>query len=292
MFMIAAEITPSPAPPPVVRLWPGRAPGEKGDVGPERDTTPKGADGKPQDGVIRLGDVSEPTLTICRPPKRKDTGAAVVVCPGGGYHILAWDLEGTEICSWLNSVGVTGILLKYRVPSHRNTERWDAPFQDAQRAMRVVRSRASQWGIDPKRVGMIGFSAGANLIVRLASDPDRRAYERVDDADDLGAMPNFTMLIYPSIPVESNDKGRLAPDVRVGPTTPPAFLVMTQDDPIGVEGVYAYSSALRLAKVSAELHVFPVGGHGYGLRPTDRAVTGWPKLAATWLKSEGWLSKR
>lgn len=291
MFLPTAAIAAAP-PPPVVRIWPGRAPGEKGDIGPEHDTTPRGPDGKPEDNIIRLGDVSEPTLTVYRPTKRKDTGAAVVVCPGGGYHILAWDLEGTEICAWLNSIGVTGVLLKYRVPSHRNTERWDAPFQDAQRAMRLVRSRASEWGIDPQRVGMVGFSAGGNLIVRLVSDPDRRSYEPVDDADALGCMPNFTMLIYPAIPVDAGDKGRLGADVRVGPMTPPSFMVMTQDDPIGVEGVYAYSSALRAAKVSAELHVFPTGGHGYGMRPTKQAVTGWPKLAEAWLRASGLLRRR
>ncbi len=290
MLLPTAAIAAAP-PPPVVRIWPGRAPGAKGDIGPERDTTPRGPDGKPEDNIIRLGDVSEPTLTVYRPTKRKDTGAAVVVCPGGGYHILAWDLEGTEICAWLNSIGVTGVLLKYRVPSHRNTERWDAPFQDAQRAMRLVRSRASEWGIDPQRVGMIGFSAGGNLIVRLVSDPDRRSYEPVDAADALSCMPNFTMLIYPAIPVDAGDKGRLGADVRVGPTTPPSFMVMTQDDPIGVEGLYAYSSALRAAKVSAELHVFPTGGHGYGMRPTKQAVTGWPKLAEAWLRASGLLRR-
>jgi acetyl esterase/lipase len=275
----------------VVRLWPGAGPGEGGKVGTERDTTPKGPDGKPQDNIIRLGDVSEPTLTIYKPPKRKDTGAAVIVCPGGGYHILAWDLEGTEVCAWLNSIGVTGVLLKYRVPSHADSGRRDAPLYDARRAVRLVRHNAAAWGIDPARVGMLGFSAGGNLIARLTSS-GTSDYARVDDADAQDATPDFTLLIYPAIPTDAADRSRPAPPINVGSHTPPTFMVMTQDDPIGVEGVYAYASALKASGVSAELHVFPTGGHGYGLRPSKHAVSGWPALAAAWLKAEGWLRKR
>ncbi|MBM3492799.1 MAG: alpha/beta hydrolase, partial [Armatimonadetes bacterium] len=159
------------------------------------------------------------------------------------------------------------------------------------RAVRLVRHNAAAWGLDPKRIGMLGFSAGGNLIVRLASSPAARTYEPADAADALDANPSFSMLIYPYIPTDEKDRSRVTSDVKVGADTPPAFIVMTQDDPIGVEGAYAYASALRAARVSAELHVYPTGGHGYGLRPSQHAVTGWPTLAAAWLKHQGWLKK-
>jgi acetyl esterase/lipase len=279
------------APQEPLRLWSGPAPGEKGDIGPEHDTSPKGPDGKPTDNIVRLGDVSVPTLTVYKPAKGKANGASVIVCPGGGYHILAWDLEGTEVCRWLNSIGVTGILLKYRVPSHRDTARFPAPLQDAQRAVRLVRSHAAAWGLDPKRVGILGFSAGGNLIVRLTSDPNARVYDPADAADALDARPDFSVLVYPYIGTDERDRSKLAQGAVVSAATPPAFLVMTQDDPIGVEGVYAYAAAMKAAKVSAELHVFPTGGHGYGLRPSEHAVANWPVLAAAWMKHQGWLKK-
>src|SRR5256885_11941702 len=177
-----------------IRLWPKGAPGEKGDIGPEQDTTKPGEGLVAGKRVIRLGNVSEPTITIYRPEKN-DSGCAVLVCPGGAYHILAMDLEGTEVCDWLNSIGVTAVLLKYRVPTRKGDEQHIGPLQDAQRAMSLIRGHASEWGVNPKRVGILGFSAGGHLSAVTSSQYGKRAYEAIDDADRESCRPDFTVLI-------------------------------------------------------------------------------------------------
>ncbi len=276
---LAAADAPSP-------LWPAIAPGEKGGLGEEKDMT------KPTDGriagrtVIRLGNVSTPTLTVYRAPKEKATGAAVVVFPGGGYHILAMDLEGTEVCEWLNSIGVTAVLVKYRVPKRAGLEKHTAPLQDAQRAISLVRSRAGEFGIDPKRIGVIGFSAGAHLCAALAASTEQRTYPAVDDVDKVGCRPDFSFLIYPAY-LTVKDKPDVAPDVAISSNTPPTFIAMAQDDPINVENALYYSAALKRAKVPFELHVYPKGGHGYGLRRTENPLTAWPDRATEWMQSMG-----
>jgi acetyl esterase/lipase len=275
---------------PPIRLWPGAAPGDKGGLGEEKDTT-KPSDnlvaGKP---VIRIGDVSVPTITVYPAPSDRNTGTAVVVCPGGGYNILAMDLEGTEVCEWLNSIGVTGILLKYRVPAREGGPRHAAPLQDVQRAMGIVRSRAKEWAIDPGRIGVLGFSAGGHLCAALSAAAGGRTYPRVDEADDASCLPDFQVLIYPGGLVPHGSDA-LAPEVAVTSATPPTFLAMAQDDPVRVENVLAYSVALQKAKVPMELHVYPTGGHGYGLRPARDFVTTWPARAADWMRSRGLLGK-
>ena len=268
----------------MVALWPGAAPGETGEIGPERDTTAEDGDLVAGQRVIRLGDVSEPSLSIFRPPPEIDTGAAVLVCPGGGYYILAYDLEGTEVCSWLNSIGITGILLKYRVPARPGPDRHAAAPQDAQRAMGIVRHRAGEWGIDPSRIGVLGFSAGGHLAASLSNHQGARTYPRVDEADDVSCRPDFAVLVYPGYLTVREDGDRIAPDLRITSNTPPTFLVMAQDDPVRVENVISYAGALRKAQVPFELHVYPSGGHGYGLRPSGHAVTTWPARAAEWMK--------
>jgi acetyl esterase/lipase len=275
-----------------IRLWPDAAPGDKGGLGEEKDTT-KPSDnliaGKP---VIRIGNVSTPTITVYRPPSDRNTGAAVVVCPGGGYNILAWDLEGTEVCEWLNSIGVTGILLKYRVPKREGQPAYAAPLQDVERAVGLVRSSAKEWAIDPQRVGVLGFSAGGHLCAALSASAGRRSYPRVDAADDASCFPDFQLLIYPGGLVPGGGGGGLGPEVAVTSTTPPTFLAMAQDDPVRVENVLGYAQALQQAKVPMELHVYPTGGHGYGLRPSKDFVTSWPQRAADWLRSRGLLEQR
>ena len=270
-----------------IPLWPGRAPGETNTISTERDTSKPGVGlvaGKP---LIRLGNVSEPSITIQRPEAGKDTGAAVVICPGGGYSILAWDLEGTEVCDWLNSIGVTGVLLKYRVP-----KRESGPLQDAQRALGLVRHRAKEWGINPQRIGVLGFSAGGNLAAELSANNTARAYAAVDDADAVSCRPDFQILIYPAYLVQKDEPGKIAPNVAVTTNTPPTFLVMAADDPVRVENVLGYSLALKQSKVPLELHIYPTGGHGYGLRRTKEQVTNWPDLTAQWMKGQGWLERR
>ena len=266
-----------------ISLWPGIAPGEKGDIGVEGDTSKPNPNEPPEKHVITLGNVSYPTITLYRPAKEKNTGAAVIVCPGGGYSILALNLEGTEICQWLNSIGVTAILLKYRVPARAGRERYDAPLQDAQRAMGMARHRAAEWDIDPRRIGILGFSAGGHLSAALSTNYETRTYPAIDDADKENCRPDFTVLIYPAYLTREDDRAKLAPEIKVTEKTPPAFLAMTEDDPIHVENVFTYGLALKNAKVPFEMHVFPVGGHGYGLRPTENAVTTWPTLAGAWI---------
>jgi acetyl esterase/lipase len=276
---------------PPISLWPGAAPGDKGGLGPEKDMT------KPTDGfpggrtVVRLGNVSDPTITAYRPDPAKDTGAVVVVCPGGGYNILALDLEGTEVCDWLNSIGVTGVLLKYRVPRREGQPGYAPPLQDAQRALGIVRSHAADWGIDPNRVGVLGFSAGGNLCAVLSANNAARTYPRVDAADDLSCRPDFQLLIYPGSLTKAGGY-QVVPEVAVTSATPPTFLVMAQDDPVRVENVIGYAMELKQAKVPMELHVYPTGGHGYGLRPTKDYVTTWPQRAADWMRSRGLLERK
>jgi acetyl esterase/lipase len=273
-----------------IPVWPDKVPGEKGDIGPESDTTKPGQDGpRPEQHVIRQGNVSHPTLTVYHPPKEKATGAVVLVCPGGGYSILALNLEGSEVCRWLNSVGVTAVLLKYRVPSRAGLEKHTAALQDAQRALSTIRYRAKEWGVDTKRVGILGFSAGGHLAAAASTNYETRTYPEIDAADKESCRPDFTVLIYPAYLTDDADRTKLAPEIKVTAQTPPAFLAMTQDDPVHVENAYTYALALKKAKVPAELHVYPTGGHGYGLRPSPNMVSHWPDRAAEWMKAQGWL---
>lgn len=274
----------------VLDLWPGIAPGDPVFHGQERDMT------KPSDGlvasrrVIRLGDVYHPTLSVYS-PRGRGNGTAVLVCPGGAYAILAMDLEGTEICRWLNSLGVTGVLLKYRVPSRPGRERYAAALQDAERAMGLVRLHAKEWGLIPDRIGVLGFSAGGNLAALVSNPGPTRTYQPLDDADALSCRPDFTLLIYPAYLKGAGPGNTLAPEFHLSAQTPPTFLVMAQDDPVGVENVLDYAFALHTVKVPFELHVYPSGGHGYGLRRTKDLVTTWPQRAADWMRTRGLLTK-
>ena len=287
--LIAAQVCTLASEP--IPLWPGEVPGEKGGIGEEKDMT------KPTDGkvagqpVIRIGNVSKPTLTIFPPPKAKDTGAAVVVCPGGGYQILAWDLEGTEVCEWLNSIGVTGVLLKYRVPKRQGLEKHVAPLQDAQRALGLVRHRAADWGIDPKRVGILGFSAGGHLTAMASTSFEKRTYDPVDDADKASCRPDFAVAVYPAYLTVKEQGDKISPELSVTTNAPPTFLVQTEDDSVRPESSLFYYLALKNSKVPAELHLYPTGGHGYGLRPSKHNVTSWPKRAEEWMRARGVLER-
>ncbi len=284
LFLATASFAAEPIP-----LWPNGAPGEKGGLEPERDMSKPNhglVAGKP---VIRLGNVAEPTITVYAPPADHNTGAAVVVCPGGGYSILAIDLEGTEVCDWLNSIGVTGVLLKYRVPARAGQPRYLAPLQDAQRALSFTRQRAAEWKIDPNRIGILGFSAGGHLSAAASCRFDQRAYEAIDGADQVSCRPDFTVLIYPAYLTVQKEGDRISPELTITSNTPPTFLVQTEDDPVRPENSLYYWEALKKARVPAELHLFAQGGHGYGLRASDKAVTGWPKMAEEWLRAGGWL---
>jgi acetyl esterase/lipase len=237
--------------------------------------------------VIRIGNVSAPTLTLYLAAPASGSapdGSAVVVFPGGGYRILAIDLEGTEVCNWLNSLAVNCVLVKYRVPDSGPFPKSEAALQDAQRAVGMVREHAAEWHIDPKRVGVLGFSAGGHLAAALSTYYQQRMYAAVDEADRLSCRPDFALIIYPGY-LANADKGfEFSPDIPVTPSTPPAFLVQAEDDPVHVENAVEYFMALKKAGVPAELHVYAQGGHGYGLRETAKPVTDWPHLAEVWMK--------
>ncbi len=263
-------------------LWPNGAPGAQPAPGPEGDMT-TAKDGRPGGrAVIRIGNVSNPTLTVYA-PKTDNTGAAVVVFPGGGYRILAIDLEGTEVCDWLNSAGITCILVKYRVPEPGPYPKSSAPLQDAQRAFGMVRAHADEWHVDPNRIGVLGFSAGAHLAAALSTHFDQRLYEPIDASDKLSCRPDFAVIVYPGYLALSEQNYAPNPEIRPTAQTPQTFIVQAEDDPVHVENAVVYFMALKNAKVPAELHIYAQGGHGYGLRRTELPVTTWPRSVEIWL---------
>lgn len=278
------------AEPLVLDLWPGTPPGDVKELPPEADQT------KPEDRliagrrIIKLGNVSNPQIAVYRPSSEMDTGAAVVICPGGGHNILAYDLEGTEVAEWLNSIGVTGIVLKYRVPFRDPEKRWGAAVQDAQRAMSLVRSKAEEWKLDPQRIGICGFSAGGETagLTSLLAD---RQYEAIDDIDKTPFRPNFAILVYPGGFLEKGD-AKLRDYVTVTSAAPSMFFVHAFNDGVSVRNSLLLASELKGAGVSAEVHAFATGGHGYGLRSTDEPVTRWPQRAGEWLGEQGFLKAR
>ena len=265
-----------------IPLWPQGAPGVQPNPAPEVDTTTAKDNliaGRP---VIRLGNVSTPTLTLYS-PKGKNAGVAVVVFPGGAYRILAIDLEGTEVCDWLNSAGLTCVLVRYRVPDSGPYPKSSAALQDAQRAVGIVRSHAIEWHIDPNRIGVLGFSAGAHLAAALSTHFDQRLYDPIDAADQLSCRPNFAVIVYPGYLALAEQNFAPNPDIHVTDKTPASFIVQAEDDTAHVENATVYFLALKNAKVPAELHIYAQGGHGYGLRRTALPVTTWPQSVITWL---------
>ena len=230
------------------------------------------------DNIIRLGHVEIPSMTIYR-AAGEGPHPCILVFPGGGFTILAMDLEGTEIAAWLNSQGITAAVLKYRVPMNR-----EGAFQDSQRAMSLLRHRAGSFGINPAKIGVIGFSAGGSLAGALCTNYESRAYSPIDAADKVSCRPDFAILVYPYL-MAGRESDSLAENIKVTPETPPAIMIHAQDDWVKAEGSILYFMALKKAGVPAELHIFPSGGHGYGLRKTEHAVTGWPELCNTWLKT-------
>ena len=269
-------------------LWPDGAPGAKGD---------------------REGD--KPTLTIYLPPKEKATGAAVVICPGGGYGFLAMDHEGHQIAQWLNSLGVAGFILKYRHHNSGAGYGHPVPLQDAQRAIRTVRSRANEWNIDPNRIGILGFSAGGHLASTAGTHFDKGQADAQDPIERVSCRPDFMILIYPVISFtewyvhtgsrqnllgDNPDKNMLeslSNEKQVTPETPPTFLVHADDDNgVPPENSIYFYLALRKAKIPAEMHIYQRGGHGFGLGKKDSAASGWPVCCAAWMRERGLLDNK
>ena len=242
----------------------------------------------------RIMYVDVPTITVYQPDPDKTNGCSVIICPGGAYNILAWPKEGLEVAEWFNSIGVTAFVLKYRVP-RRNPDKihWE-PLQDIQRAIRVVRHEAEKWQIDPNRIGTLGFSAGGHLTVMSGVQYNTRTYEKVDDADDLSCRPDFICPIYAAyLGNNYNDKVAVLGDlVTVTKQSPPTFMAVTWDD--SMRGAQSALLFVRLKEhgVSAELHAFAKGGHGYGIRPSENPVSSWNNNLAAWMKSSGLLDKK
>ncbi len=264
-------------------IWPGTPPGEKANMPPEAISN--GVGGRTVAGrpVTLLTNVSIPTITLYK-PVMKSTQTAVVVFPGGGYQHLAIDIEGTEVCAWLNRIGVTCVLLKYRVPDSGPYPKSPAALEDAQRAMGLVRLHGAEWGIDPQKVGVLGFSAGAHLAAAVSNDYEKRLYDPIDAADKESCKPDFAVVLYPGY-LAMADKN-FAPNPEIHPTaeTPPTFILQAEDDYTAhVENAVVYFMELKNAKAPAELHIYAEGGHGFGLRPRDLPIMGWPKLVETWL---------
>ncbi len=267
-----------------IPIWPeNKIPDAKPAPGPETDASTAKDDLVAGRTLVRLANVATPTMTVY-PPKGENNGAALVVFPGGGYHILAIDLEGSEVCDWANSIGITCILLKYRVPDSGPYPKSPAALEDAQRTLGLVRSHAAEWHIDPHRVGVAGFSAGAHLEAALSTHFEKRIYPPVDAADELSCRPDFAVVIYPAYTARADRPYEPNPDLPVTTQTPPTFLVQTEDDRAAhVESSLSYYIALKNAGVPVEMHLFTIGVHGYGLRHTDLPVTDWPRLAELWL---------
>ncbi len=301
-----------------VAIWPGKAPDARPVMGPEtmKSDAKELIAGKP---YLYINNVSRPTMTLYA-PKGRNTGASVVVFPGGGYQILAIDLEGTEVCDWLTAKGITCVLLKYRVPGEGKFPRSgpypDSPvaLEDAQRTLGLVRFHAAEWHIDPHKIGVLGFSAGGHLVAAMSSEFSRRVYGAVDAADRVSCRPDFAVAVYPghmtlagaeaeakevsrklivSPEAERGDKHlELNPDIHFTKETPPTFLVQNEDDNVdGVEQSLNYYIALKKAGVPVEMHLYAQGGHAFGLRRTKLPVTRWPELVETWLGTIGMIAE-
>lgn len=262
-----------------ILLFPDGAPGESVKMKQVDDLTGNKVAGCQ---VLRISNVSEPTLTFFPAPANNNSGVTIVVNPGGGYNILAYNLEGTEICKRFNSYGINCVLVKYRVPRRDGLEKHEAPLQDVQRAIAYTRSQAEVWNINPDKIGVLGFSAGAHLSAVASTNYDNRTYQKIDSHDDVSLRPDFTALIYPAY--LSGDNFSISPELKVDENTPPTILIQTQDDKSHIDSSVFYYYALKEAKVPAEMHLYPSGGHGYGARNTGHTVNEWPHRVLSWLR--------
>jgi acetyl esterase/lipase len=276
-----------------VPIWPGAIPDALPNPKPEWLGPPPDREWWP-----RANDVSRPTMTMYAPTNR-NTGLVVVVFPGGGYQFLAVDSEGTEICDWLTSRGITCVLLKYRVPDSGPTmkdgrgyfPKVQTAVQDAQRTLGLVRQHAAEWHVDPHKVGVIGFSAGGHLAAAVSTRFAQREYPPVDAADKLSCRPDFAILLYPGHLWTPGTELTLRPDIHVRTDTPPTFLLHAEDDPVDpVMHSLTYYAALQNVGVPAEMHLYAQGGHAFGVRPIKLSIGGWPALVEQWLHTIGMLS--
>ncbi len=254
--------------------------------------------------IVRISKVQNPTIEVYLPSKKTATGQAVVICPGGGYAILAYDWEGSDVARWLNSKGIAGIVLKYRLPNSKsNVVSYKSPLMDAQKAMRLVRYNAEKWNINKKEVGIMGFSAGGHLASTLGTHFDEKLNESKDLVNFISARPDFMVLMYPVItmkepyvhkgsrnnllgPEPSNELiNHLSNEMQVKQNTPPTFIVHSGDDKgVPIENSLMFYKALREKDIPAEMHFFPSGGHGYSMAQNNESLRSWPDLLNVWLR--------
>lgn len=255
----------------VIYLWPDTVPGEtevKHAPLQTKDTT---------GNVIRLTNVTNPSMTVFKPDSLNNNETGIIVCPGGGYTILAANLEGTEIAAWLTTLGYTVFVLHYRVPRKEK-----GALQDIQRALRIVRSRSDHFGMNPDQIGVLGFSAGGSLSARASTRFTEETYTKIDEIDTFSSRPDFSMLIYPAY-LDGGPKKSITPELTITKDTPPFFIFATADDHHG-NSALVMAGALRDAKAPVDLHFLSKGGHGYGLRKGNSAAETWTILAEKWLK--------
>ena len=274
-------------------IWPLSVKGAGGDV-VEPASEPREIEGRHVAGrpVLRLTDIRTASLEVFPADPATATGTAVIVCPGGGYRILAYDLEGTEVATWLQGIGVTALVLKYRVPKAEGEQPGERPLEDLQQAIRTVRSRAEELKINPAKVGVLGFSAGGHLAVMSGMPGKKTSGEITSEAsaEAASAKPDFLIPIYPAYLADSkSERPQLDPSLRFDAQTPPTFMVVTQDDADRAIGAALLMIELKKHEVPTELHIFVRGGHGYGLRVSENAVSNWPELCEAWMRAMGYL---
>ena len=272
----------------IIELWPNGLPADAIPVPAERAQALKR-----KNSIERIAYVDTPSLSIWPADSANANGTAVIVCPGGGYNILAWQKEGVELAQWFNQLGVTAAVLKYRVP-RRNPEKihWE-PLQDVQRGIRLLRQNANRLKVDPQKIGVLGFSAGGHLTVMSGVAFNQQTYPPVDQADQMNCRPNFICPIYAAYLGDGyqDNRATLGPLVRITPETPPTFLAVTWDDKMrGAQSALLFAK-LRENKVPAEIHVYARGGHGYGIRDNGKPVSNWHRHLKNWLDDSGWLKK-
>ena len=286
LFLLVTTFTSVMAQQKPILLFPNGAPGETTKMIETEDSSGNKRAGCP---VSRISNVSEPTITFYPAPADNNSGTTIIVNPGGGYNILAYNLEGTEICKRFNSHGINCVLVKYRVPRREGLAKHEAPLQDLQRAIAYTRAHAKEWNLDANKIGVMGFSAGAHLSAMASNSFSQLTYTSIDANDEVSTRPDFCMLIYPAY--LDGENFSLAPEVKVSDKTPPTFIVQAQDDNSYINSSLFYYYALKEAKVPSALHLYPSGGHGFGLRNTGHLVNEWPFRAVNWLNEIGMLDR-
>lgn len=281
---LALSVSASAAEPITLKLWPDGPPSP---LPAKSEATAKLIESYGGATPTRLTDISDPTVTVYRP--EKPNGTSVVVAPGGGFMFLSYSFEGTQVCEWLNSIGVTAVLLKYRTPTRDDVDPFKLPVQDAQRAIGLTRHHAKEWGLDPKRVGLLGFSAGGNLTGHAAWDRTPRTYPQKPELDEPRA-PDFIVFVYGGGFLDKEDKSKFRPGFSVPSDAPPAFFLVAHDDKANpIEATMLYLEYKKLG-IPAELHICTKGGHGFGMRKAGNPINDWPQRCAEWMQAMGWLS--